>query len=332
MITNLRNILNINTIEDIYIQYIQLEESLNIYKSELDELVLQQYDFTEGCRSKINELTNSIVKGNDDGHDLHNIKKNILKKYNERYVSYIEECAEIKKNIEKTETKINNIIKSNPILIDKEKEDFFKSIIIITNAYSNKQISDQRFDVIKKQIKNKIIEKGWGVSILTNTIKSNKINNLKKSLFPEVIEHIKELLKNKKKKKTIYVDAIIKNNKDEILFLKRTSQSNFEPNKWGLPGGHLNEGETLEEGIKREVIEETGIEIKDCKKIFTFESKDCIIYYFECIPVNDKYEVTLVENEHSNYIFSKNWNELELLVDLKNNLEKIYNKEYKINN
>jgi ADP-ribose pyrophosphatase YjhB (NUDIX family) len=52
-------------------------------------------------------------------------------------------------------------------------------------------------------------------------------------------------------------------NRDKILLVERGK----EPLKgfWSLPGGVLEIGETLEEGIIREVREETGLEVKPRK-------------------------------------------------------------------
>jgi len=55
---------------------------------------------------------------------------------------------------------------------------------------------------------------------------------------------------------------IIKENK--ILVGKRKSTSHGD-GTWHTPGGHLEFGESLEECAKREVFEETGIEIENPK-------------------------------------------------------------------
>lgn len=51
---------------------------------------------------------------------------------------------------------------------------------------------------------------------------------------------------------------LIKNNK--ILLLRRQN-TGYEDGKYGLPAGHLEDNETLKEGLKREVKEEIGIDI-----------------------------------------------------------------------
>ena len=55
----------------------------------------------------------------------------------------------------------------------------------------------------------------------------------------------------------------------QVLLLKRTSRSEVFPNNWDLPGGHIAHGESLIEGLKREVYEETGLTISDVKFLYT---------------------------------------------------------------
>ena len=49
--------------------------------------------------------------------------------------------------------------------------------------------------------------------------------------------------------------AIIKNAAEQILLQQRT----YPRGKWGLPGGLMELGESTEETIRREVLEETGL-------------------------------------------------------------------------
>lgn len=50
-------------------------------------------------------------------------------------------------------------------------------------------------------------------------------------------------------------------NEGEILLVRRGNGGDY-PGTFGLPGGHLNEGETLEEAARREALEETGFDYK----------------------------------------------------------------------
>ena len=56
------------------------------------------------------------------------------------------------------------------------------------------------------------------------------------------------------------VGAIIRKN-NKILLLERA----FFPLGWAPPGGHVDKGETPEQAVKREVKEEIGLKVIDCK-------------------------------------------------------------------
>lgn len=80
--------------------------------------------------------------------------------------------------------------------------------------------------------------------------------------------------------------AIIRNKKGEVLITRSPKWSN----KWTLPGGHLEPGENIIEGVKREAEEETGLKIKPVQ-IINFDelvgSKDfhrpAHFVYYDCL-------------------------------------------------
>lgn len=49
---------------------------------------------------------------------------------------------------------------------------------------------------------------------------------------------------------------------DKVLLLQRPSKSSHDNGRWELPGGKIKKGEFFDEGLKREVMEETGLDIK----------------------------------------------------------------------
>ena len=68
-------------------------------------------------------------------------------------------------------------------------------------------------------------------------------------------------------KHTVHVALF--NDKGEVLMVSRKD----DLNSFGLPGGKLDDNETLEEGIIRETLEETGLEIFNLYEImYTFQS------------------------------------------------------------
>lgn len=50
-----------------------------------------------------------------------------------------------------------------------------------------------------------------------------------------------------------------------VLLVHRAPWVRFFPDAWDLFGGHVNDGETLEEALRREAKEELGIEVLNCR-------------------------------------------------------------------
>ena len=69
------------------------------------------------------------------------------------------------------------------------------------------------------------------------------------------------------------VTAAILVKDDKILLAKRPANDRL-PNKWELPGGKIEDGETPEVCLQRELFEEFGIKVKVadffCSSVFTY--------------------------------------------------------------
>lgn len=58
-----------------------------------------------------------------------------------------------------------------------------------------------------------------------------------------------------------------------------------------FPGGHLEEGESLEQCVVREIKEEFGIQVKVIKKLYMLENKKLELneYFYLCEYINGKF-------------------------------------------
>ena len=72
-------------------------------------------------------------------------------------------------------------------------------------------------------------------------------------------------------KTNIVLTGILKDN-DLLLVVKRNENDDLYPGAWEFPGGHLEDGETLKDGLKRELYEEIG---------FTDNFDPIIIHYYD---------------------------------------------------
>lgn len=92
-------------------------------------------------------------------------------------------------------------------------------------------------------------------------------------------------------KTKIVLTGILKDH-DEFLIVKRNENDDLYPGAWEFPGGHLEFGETLKEGLKRELFEEIGFE-DDFQPIITH-------YYDEVKTKNEE----LVHNLEIDFIIN----------------------------
>lgn len=93
--------------------------------------------------------------------------------------------------------------------------------------------------------------------LMNGTAIKEAINSLAKNKLEEAFiyhPNNEEILKKFTKKipRVVAAGGVVTNKKGKVLFIYRN-------NKWDLPKGKLDKGETLEECAIREVIEETGV-------------------------------------------------------------------------
>ena len=101
------------------------------------------------------------------------------------------------------------------------------------------------------------------------------------------------------------VAAVIKDDNGKILI----TQWNLKKSQWGLwefPGGKIEQGETREEAIIREIKEELTIDIKvDSyfdEKVFNYPEKDINLIALECKKING--DIKLLEHEDYKWVNS----------------------------
>jgi len=95
--------------------------------------------------------------------------------------------------------------------------------------------------------------------------------------------------------------AIILNGQNQILVLQRSEKTKGE-GKWSLPGGAMEHNETPIDSIKREIMEETMLEVTDIKqfsfKSYEYKGDSVLIIGYKCKAKSE--DVTL-NWEHDDY-------------------------------
>lgn len=98
--------------------------------------------------------------------------------------------------------------------------------------------------------------------------------------------------------RTQIVGIILVNPKGEVLLLHRLNDPSIPaPNTWGLVGGHVEPGETLEEALCREVEEEISFHLESYQKFGEFHDEEFERYIYTGPITKELHELCLREGQ-----------------------------------
>lgn len=123
------------------------------------------------------------------------------------------------------------------------------------------------------------------------------------------------------------VAKVVFYNDNEVLLLKRSPNLEKYPDEWDLPGGHIHENESILDGLKREIYEETGLKADNYEKL---QFGDERYFYFKAkMPKNS--QIILDPNEHWQHKMIKidKINDYDLSDKFKNAIEEALSQDHK---
>ena len=199
-----------------------------------------------------------------------------------------------------------------------------ESEIIFPDKFSGSAMSKIRKDTkrfllydIGNKLYDGIITESDYIDLATQFIDDIlKKNNIEKSIEDEI----------KKPGETVYADCIIRDKNDKLLLLKRTSSDEFRAGEWCLPGGHVEDGETPVDAMKREVKEETNIDVDDYNRFVDSNQNPngSTSNYFSYTYDGDGV-IILNSNEHDSYqwMTEDEWSDVKMVGQLKERLKEM---------
>lgn len=121
------------------------------------------------------------------------------------------------------------------------------------------------------------------------------------------------------------VRVLLTDDEGKVLILKRSTNSRTNPGKWELPGGKVDQGESFDHALLREVYEETKLKISLEHVVGVSEQNLHVIRAVHIIMSGEILEGNLkLSSEHEGYawVFFENLQEYNLadwLQDFVNN-------------
>lgn len=65
----------------------------------------------------------------------------------------------------------------------------------------------------------------------------------------------------------VAIGALIQNDKNEILLVRRSKKLDWQPNEWEIPYGRLSQHEDAQTALRRELMEEVGLSVLEPKPL-----------------------------------------------------------------
>ena len=105
-------------------------------------------------------------------------------------------------------------------------------------------------------------------------------------------------------KTTDVVGCYLQYNSRFVLLQRKPEKPNG--NKWGLPAGKIDEGETKKQAVLREVYEETGVLITEpdlsyFSSVWVRDNDLDFEYHMFSVKFNEEPEIKINDREHQNY-------------------------------
>lgn len=282
-------------------KYIKLRREREEYKEELKS-------FLKKSKTRVQEIDNFILYYEDTllkGSITSVVTLPQLREEKEKVLlQVLNQTPLLKKSLLTIEQDLEAHIRKNPSLKYFENfdtilktEDFKKSVVTLSKSIINEEISKESAEEIQKSL-------------------------LK---FREVeVEKEKYMVKDNRK---CYADLVILNQDNQILFVRRNKDDDFEPGKYALPGGHVEPAEDPKIAAIREVQEEVSLTI-DVKSVFPvgmYEDTQSVINYY-CTKLDSVVNIPILEERE---LIQYEWVDLDkittlpLLMNLRENFEKV---------
>jgi len=114
---------------------------------------------------------------------------------------------------------------------------------------------------------------------------------------------------------SLSMKVVIRNPRGECLLVRRSASSKANPGKWEFPGGKIDPGETFDQALLREVVEETGLSVVLTRVVGAAESElpERKVAYLFMEAVADSDAVCL-SHEHDDFawVSSENMHKADL--------------------